>query len=224
MSEENTVLDAFRALTTAAVSDALDRLGIDGQAAGIGRVAGGGTVAGRAYTVRYEPVGVDGGSVGDFIDDVRPGDVVVLANAGRLTGTIWGGLLSETAARRGVAATVVDGACRDVARARELGYSLYSRTVWMRTGKDRVRAEAIGVPVSIGGVRVRPGDIVVADDDGTLVVPAGRADAVLAAAREIETTEQAIRAEVAAGARLDEARARHRYHRLQQAVPGAVAP
>lgn len=210
------VVAGFRELTTAAVSDALDRLGIRGQAAGIGRMAGAGTVAGPAVTVRYEPVGVEGGTVGDYIDEVSAGDVVVLGNAGRLTGTIWGGLLSEAAARRGVAATVIDGACRDVARARDLGYSLFARAVWMRTGKDRVQAEAVGVPVSLGGVRVCPGDIVVADDDGAVVVPAGQADAVLAAAREIEAVERAIRDEVLAGTRLEEARRRHGYHRLQR--------
>lgn len=210
-------VDGFRELGTASVSDALDRLGINGQAAGIGRVVGRGTVVGRAYTVRYEPVGGVGGSVGDYIDDVQSGDIVLLANAGRLTGTVWGGLLSEAAARRGVAATVIDGACRDVARARELDYSLYSRAVWMRTGKDRVQAEAVGVAVSIGGVRVVPGDLVMADDDGVLVVPLEQADAVLAAARQIEAAERVIRAELVAGSRLDEARARHGYHQLQQA-------
>lgn len=212
---------AFRRLTTAAVSDAMDRLGIPGQPSGLQRLSGDGVVAGPAVTLRYEPVGVDGGTVGDYIDDVAPGSVLVLANAARTVGTVWGGLLSEVAAQRGVAATVIDGLCRDIDTARRVGYRLYARAAWMRTGKDRVRLEAMDVPVDIGGVRVRPGDVVVGDGDGIVVVPAERATEVLAVAEEVERVESEILAAVHGGARLDDARARLGYHRLQTRADGA---
>jgi regulator of RNase E activity RraA len=203
------------ALSTSAVSDALDRLGIAGQALGIAPLDRSFRLAGRAWTLRYGPVGQDRGTVGDYIDDLGPGDVVVLDNQGRLDATVWGDLLTTTAYRRRVAGTVIDGVCRDVDRSLTLGYPIFSRGNWMRTGKDRVRVEATGVPVSIGGIRVEPGDLLLGDGDGLVAVPATRLDEVLAAAVEIERAEDAIREAVEAGASLREARRAVGYHDLQ---------
>ena len=103
-------------------------------------------LVGRAWTLRYGTVGEDPGSVGDYIDDLGPGQVVVLDNQGRRDATVWGDLLTTVAAGRRVAGTVIDGVCRDVDRSIELGYPIFSRGNWMRTGKDRVRVEEIGGP------------------------------------------------------------------------------
>jgi regulator of RNase E activity RraA len=212
---DTTELARLAALSTSGVSDALDRLGIAGQALGIAPLDRSFRLVGRAWTVRYGPVGLDRGTVGDYIDDLGPEDVVVLDNQGRLDATVWGDLLTTTAHRRGVAGTVIDGVCRDVDRSLRLGYPIFSRGSWMRTGKDRVRVEATAVPVSIGGARVEPGDLLLGDADGLVAVPAAAAGEVLAAAEEIEHAEQAIRAAVEAGASLRAARARHHYHDLQ---------
>jgi len=209
-------VDAFRRLPTAAISDALDRLGIAGQALGIAPLDVRFRLAGRAFTIRYRPVGeVEKGTVGDYIDDVTPGDVVVLDNAGRLDCTVWGDILTAVAHRRDLGGTVINGVCRDIARAVDLGYPIFSRGRWMRTGKDRVEVESMGQPVSLGDVQVRPGDIVCGDADGVVVIPGSRASEVLDVARAIEEAEQAIEAETARGTRLDEARTKHRYHALQ---------
>jgi 4-hydroxy-4-methyl-2-oxoglutarate aldolase len=209
------VLTRVRALSTSGVSDALDRLGIAGQALGISPLDRGFRLAGRAWTVRYGPVGQDRGTVGDYIDDLGPGDVVVLDNQGRLDATVWGDLLTVTAHRLGIADTVIDGVCRDVDRSLSLGYPIFARGNWMRTGKDRVRVESTQVPVSVGGIRVEPGDLLLGDGDGLVAVPAARVDEVLAAAEEIERAEVAIRAAVEAGTPLREARRAARYHDLQ---------
>ncbi|HVW31755.1 MAG TPA: RraA family protein, partial [Acidimicrobiia bacterium] len=124
------------------VSDALDRLGLAGQCLGIGPLDPSFRLVGRAFTVRYGPVGHDGGSVGDYIDDVVDGEVVVLDNGGRVDATVWGDILTSVAHARGVAGTVIDGVCRDVDRSVELRYPVFARGNWMRTGKDRVRVEA----------------------------------------------------------------------------------
>jgi 4-hydroxy-4-methyl-2-oxoglutarate aldolase len=203
------------ALSTSGVSDALDRLGIAGQCHGIMPLDRSFRLVGRAWTLRYGPVGEDPGSVGDYIDDLGPGDVVVLDNQSRTDATVWGDLLTTTASRRGVAGTLIDGVCRDVDRSLELGYPIFSRGNWMRTGKDRVRVEDIGVPVSIGGIRIEPGDLVLGDGDGIVTIPAARAEEVLATAREIERAEDAIRAAIEAGRSLREARAEAGYHTLQ---------
>lgn len=213
-------VEFFARLSSAAVSDALDRVGIAGQVQGVRRLSGEGTVAGRAVTLRYGPVGTDGGTVGDYIDDVPAESILLLANRGSTVGTVWGGLLSEVASMRGVSATVIDGLCRDIDTARRLGYSLFARSAWMRTGKDRVRLEATGEPVDMAGVRAVPGDIVVGDGDGVVIVPRLHEHEVLAVAAEIDRTEAEILAAVKDGERLDAARARLGYHALQARQEG----
>ncbi|MBO0831123.1 MAG: RraA family protein, partial [Actinobacteria bacterium] len=103
----------FAALDISPVSDALDRLGIAGQCIGIRPLDRRFRLIGRAFTVRYVPVGVSRGTVGDFVDDLEPGQVPVLDNAGRVDATVWGDLLTVTAHRMGLAGTVIDGICRD---------------------------------------------------------------------------------------------------------------
>jgi len=210
------IIQGLRGLPTATISDALDRLGIVGQCLGIAPLDPRFRLVGRAFTLRYRPTGlVDRGNVGDYIDDVPPGDIVVLDNAGRLDATVWGDILTAVSARRGVGGTVIHGVCRDVQRALDLNYPIFSRGRYMRTGKDRVEVESQGAPVSLGEVQVRPGDILVGDADGLLVVPRVRETEVYETAREIEDAEQAIEQETAKGIRLDDARKTFRYHQLQ---------
>ena len=205
----------LKAAGTTALSDALDRLGIDGQMLGIMPVVRTMRFAGRAFTIRMLPVGQTGGSVGDYIDDVARGQVVVIANDGRLDATVWGDILTSVASARGIAATVIDGVCRDSDRCVELAYPVFACGNTMRTGKDRVTADAYNVPVRMGMTRVAPGDWLAGDADGVVAIPAAMAEEVLALAEEIEAVEDRIRTAVAGGARLDEARASLGYHRLQ---------
>lgn len=202
-------------LDCATLSDALDRLGIAGQCYRIKPRDGRFRLAGRAWTLLYGPAGKPAGTVGDYIDDVPPGSVVVLDNGGRDNATVWGDILTEIAHRRGIAGTVIDGVCRDVALCLQLGYPIFSKDHWMRTGKDRVQVEATGVPVTIGDARVAPGDIVRGDADGVVVIPREHEAAVLDAAESIEAAEDRIRQAVRGGMRLDEARRQFRYHQLQ---------
>lgn len=204
-----------RKLETATLSDALDRLGILGQCKGLQPRDPGFRLVGRARTILYGPAGKPSGTVGDYIDDVDPGEVMVLDNGGREDVTVWGDILTEIAHRRQLGGTVIDGICRDVHLCRSLGYPVFSRGHWMRTGKDRVQVEASDVAVTIGEARVAAGDLLIGDADGVLVLPRAHEDAILDAAEEIHATEEAIRAAVRGGQRLDEARAAFKYHNLQ---------
>lgn len=219
MNGESTALDGNIArvaqLDTATISDALDRLGLVGQCRGILPHDGRFRLAGRAYTLLYAVAASPPGTVGDYIDDVPPGSVLVLDNAGRAEGTIWGDILTEVAHRRKIAGTVIDGICRDVALCVELGYPIFSAGHWMRTGKDRVQLEASNVPVSIGGVRIEPGELLRGDADGVVRIPRAHEERVLEIAEEIARVEDGIRGAVRAGMRLDEARVRYAYHNLQ---------
>ncbi|MBO9512521.1 MAG: RraA family protein [Variovorax sp.] len=200
---------------TATLSDALDKLGIAGQCYRIKPRDSGFRMAGRAWTLLYGPAGNPPGTVGDYIDDVPPGSVIVLDNGGRDNATVWGDILTEIAHRRGIAGTLIDGVCRDTWLCRQLGYPVFSKDHWMRTGKDRVQVEATGVPVNIGDARVAPGDIVIGDSDGVIVIPKEHEGRVLDAAEAIDAAESRIREAVRGGMRLDEARKQFKYHQLQ---------
>lgn len=212
--DDNNVARAAR-LDTATLSDALDKLGIVGQCYRIKPRDGGFRMAGRAWTLKYGPAANPPGTVGDYIDDVAPGSVIVLDNNGREDATVWGDILTEIAHRRGIAGTVINGINRDTHLCLSLGYPVFSIDNWMRTGKDRVQVEATGIAVNIGGARVAPGDILKGDTDGVVVIPKEHEDRVLAVAEDIEAAENQIRASARGGMRLDDARKQFKYHQLQ---------
>lgn len=219
MSSDNNVARAA-ALDTATLSDALDRLGIVGQCYQIAGRDPSFEMTGRAYTMLCGPASNPPGTVGDYIDDVPEGHVVVIDNGGRDDATIWGDILTEIAHRRGLAGTLIDGISRDVKLCRELGYPVFSRGHWMRTGKDRVQVEAMDLPVNIGGARVCPEDLLRGDPDGVVVLPREHENAVLDAAEEISAAEEHIREACRGGMRLDEARKQFKYHQLQTRTDG----
>jgi len=181
--------EKFKALDTTCVSDAMDRLGIPGGCHGISPVVSGAKAVGPAFTVRYVPCGVDKGTVGDFLDDVAYGQVVVLDNAGRTYCTVWGDIMTFYSQKRGIAGTVIDGVCRDLPRILETGFPIFTRGRFMVTGKDRVEVAEVNAAVSIGNIKVFPNDIMLCDDSGVLAVPLNRAEAILKVASEINVKE-----------------------------------
>ncbi len=215
MPSQDPAVERASKLDTSTISDALDRLGIAGQCLNIKPRDSRFRMTGRAFTMLYNPVGKPAGTVGDFIDDVAPGSVVAIDNGGRENATVWGDILTEIAHRRGIAGTVIDGACRDTALCMELGYPVFSKSYSMRTGKDRVQLDATNTIVNIGDARVAPGDILRGDADGVVAIPRQHEAEVLATAEGIATAEEAIRNSVRGGKRLDEARKEFGYHQLQ---------
>ena len=215
-SQDKELVALFDGLDTPGVSDAMDKLGIPGQCLGIAPLNDyRTTIVGPAFTVKYVSCGQPAETVGDFIDDVAAGDVIVIDNDGRLDCTVWGDILTQYAGQRHIAATVIDGVCRDVGRALEDGYPMFTRGRYMRTGKDRVEVAAVNQPVSIGTARVASRDIVVADANGVVIVPRARARDVAQAAHAIESAESKIRELIATGMTIGEARAQIGYHTLQ---------
>ena len=215
MPDQDPSVERSGKLDSSTISDALDRLGIAGQCLNIKPRDPRFRLTGRAFTLLYRPVGKPAGTVGDFIDDVAPGSVVVIDNGGRENATVWGDILTEIAHRRGLAGTVIDGACRDTALCMELGYPVYSRSFSMRTGKDRVQLDAMEITVDIGDARVSPGDLMRGDADGVVVIPRAYEAEILSIAEKIAEAEEAIRNSVREGKRLDQARKEFGYHQLQ---------
>jgi regulator of RNase E activity RraA len=205
---ESTLLSRFAGLDSAAVSDALDQLGLPSGIGGIRPLWGPVAVVGFAVTVGLEPRG--GGPAGAHIvtsavDGADDQSVIVVDNQGRTDVSCWGGILSLGASRRGIRGVVADGVCRDVTEARELSFPVFSRGSIPVTARGRLQQRCTGGPVEVGGLRVEQGDVVMADETGLVVVPRGRAAEVAEVAAAIVAREHAIATEVRAGALLSQA-------------------
>jgi len=185
---------ALGEMVPAHLSDNMSRL--QGAAAAIRPMHRGGRLAGVALTVRVPPG--DNLMVHKAIDIAQPGDVIVVDAGGALEQAIIGDIMTSHAAKRGVAGFVIDGAIRDADELAARDFPVYGRGVTHR-GPYKNGPGEIGVPVSIGGMVVNPGDIVVGDGDGVVAVPQADAEAVLAAAREQKKKEDATLAAIAAG-------------------------
>jgi 4-hydroxy-4-methyl-2-oxoglutarate aldolase len=209
------MIEEYRQMDTCCVSDAMDRLGLYAGLLGIRCVLDDKKICGLAFTVHYRPCGTEKGTVGDFLDDVEKGEVVVIDNNGRLNCTVWGDLMAIMATRKGIEGTVIDGVCRDLPVIRKLGYPIFTKGRYMVTGKDRVEVDYVNKPVSMSNVQVKPGDLILGDDTGVICVPQEKAAEVLEVAKGIAEKEAMIERYIEEGMPLKEARVRTGYHHLQ---------
>ncbi len=204
------IVARLRALDTCAVSDACDRLGIDGRVSAVIRTTTGPTrIAGRAVTVLLgppEPPGPpgDGRPSGRHLcaaatDSATADDVLVVAHQGREDCAGWGGNLSRAAKARSVAGTIVDGAVRDVDEAIEVGYPVFATSTTPRTARGRAEEKSWGGTIDVDGITVATGDYVLADSSGAVFLPASSIEPVLAAAEAIAAKEAAMAADIATG-------------------------
>jgi regulator of RNase E activity RraA len=204
------LIDRLRALDTCAVSDALDNLGLPDRAAlGLAPLwPARGTVAGRARTIRVAPrTGQQPGAhfATGVVDSARPGDVVVIANGGRTDVSCWGGILTAAARRNGVAGVIIDGACRDIADSEAQELPVFGRAVVPVSARGRIVQEAADVPVTVAGVAVGPGDYVIADASGVVILPADDAERIVELAERIAAHEAVVVAAVRDGRPVGEA-------------------
>jgi 4-hydroxy-4-methyl-2-oxoglutarate aldolase len=186
--------EELRRLGTATVYEASGRKGIVDVT--FEQVIPGSRAAGPARTVRCGQG--DNLMVHAVMDRVEPGDVLVLTMPEPAPVAIVGELLATQAERRGAAALLVDAAVRDVEELRELGLPVWARWVRVR-GADKRAVGSIDETVEVGGAEIRPGDAVVLDADGAVVVSQERLETVLAAARDRAEREHAKRAKLSAG-------------------------
>ncbi|WP_209426132.1 GntR family transcriptional regulator [Pararhodobacter sp. SW119] len=191
------------------------RLGIAGAVEGLSPIDPEADIAGQAFTFAHLPAGVAGETVGEFLDDLGPGDVVVIDYRGRTDRTVWGNIMTEVTKARGIEGTVINGVNREPQESPAIDYPIWSMRGHMHTGKDRVVLQPTNVPVALGHVRLKPSDVISADGNGVVVVPLPRAMEVLSTVEAVETTENAILATVREGVALDEARKPHGYQALQ---------
>ena len=193
----------FEALSTTNVSDAMDALGIHGATYGIRPMWHTmGKVLGPAVTLKMTAAGQTKGEhhLGvRAIDAASPGDVIVVDNGGRLDTSCWGGVLATGASVKGLSGVVIDGACRDLDDCVELNFPVYARGTVVATARGRVQEESTNTMIQFGGVQVRPGDIVMGDKSGVVVVPVEWVDQVLEKAEQLFQKEEAMVAQIRSG-------------------------
>ena len=126
-------------------------------------------------------------------------DVLVVATGSRTDVSSWGGILSVGTAMRSIRGVITDGACRDVEQARELGFPVFARAQVPVTARGRLQQKSVGAPGSLGEMTVEPGDVVLADEGGVVIIPRARAIEVLEAAQRLSARGARIEAEVRAG-------------------------
>lgn len=187
-------LARWRDLPPAVVSDCMNRTQV--MAGAIKPVQAGMRVLAQARTVKCM-VG-DNSAAHTAIGLAKPGEVLVVDGGGYTDTALWGGIMTRAAMKQGIAGLVIDGAVRDVAEIREFGFAAFSRGI-VPAGPHKGWGGVIDGPISCGGCPVRPGDIVIGDDDGVCVVPLDRADAILAASLDKVAQEEKTNAATAEG-------------------------
>jgi len=204
-------------LTTAILSDSCDAAGLRHQVLRdrLAPLVPGSRALGRARTVRFAPSLADDAldpyrDAIEVIDGIRAGQLVVIATAESNDSAFWGELFSAAALGSGATGVITDGNLRDTERIAAIGFPAFSRSRRPIDFRARLRITDIDEPVVLGGVEIRPGDLVMADDDGVVVIPRRHEAAVLGLARERAARESTVLAELLNGESLRTVWDRHR--------------
>lgn len=219
---DRNLISQYRMLSTANVSDGLDRLGIKGAPHGIGPLWDAcPKIVGPAATLKLVPVGqAEESPVLGTLEAVkrgRPGDVLVIDQAGRMDVNSYGGVAGFTTRHFGLAGCVIDGVTRDIDEYKQLNLPVYGRGFIQQSIRDRCACAGYAIEVQLGGVPVRPGDLIVADENGVCVVPQEKAAEVLEFAQLFKSIEDTVVEAVRGGADPVEAHQRVRYDMMTKA-------
>ena len=210
--------DRFERLSSTNVSDALDALGLKGATCGIRpMLERWRKIVGPAVTIRLTAAGITPQKTHlgmNAIAAAQEGDVIVIDNGGRMDTSCWGGVLSNAAKTKGIAGTVIDGCFRDLDDCIDADYPVYARGTVVCTARGRVIEESTNQMIQFGGVQVRPGDIVIGDSSGIVVVPQEHVDAVLEKAEQLYQKEEDMIAEIRAGADILAVDAKYNYNQM----------
>jgi regulator of RNase E activity RraA len=187
------IIERLAKLDTCAASDALDSLGLKGATWGVRPLWQCPRIVGRAVTMKIKPAGLQQPAqhLGTApIEAAQPGDIIVIDNGGKLEFSCWGGLLALSAKLKGLSGVVIDGASRDIDEARELGFPVYARGAVPMTARGRVIQDSFNQEIQIAGVQCHPGDLVIADGSGVVIIAKEKEAEVVASAEAIYQKEQ----------------------------------
>lgn len=212
----------YRMLSTANVSDGLDRLNIKGAPHGIGPLWDScPKIVGPAATLKLVPVGqAEESPVLGTLEAVkrgRPGDVLVIDQAGRMDVNSYGGVAGFTTRHFGLVGCVIDGVTRDIDEYKQLNLPVYGKGFIQQSIRNRCACAGYAIEVQLGGVPVRPGDLIMADENGVCVVPKDSMVEVLEFAKLFKSIEDTVVEAVRGGADPVEAHQRVRYDMMTKA-------
>ena len=173
------LIDEFKVLSTAIVSDAMNRM--NSMSAEIKPIIGDVNISGSAVTVQC--IAGDNLMIHKAIYVAEPGDVIVVDARGHKNTSVWGNIMTKACKIREIEAVVIDGSIRDVRENKEEKYPIFCKGV-VPAGSQKNWGGNINVPIQCGGAPVNPGDIIVGDDDGVVVVPRNVAKEVLQKVKE----------------------------------------
>ncbi len=200
---ESTHVARLRKLDCCAISDALDRLGLKGVVTGLPQRSGEGRIAGRATTVKLglgaPPPGPPVHLGCRAIEASGPENIIVIEQRTGVEAGSWGGLLTVGAQMRGVAGVVSDGPVRDIDEAIGYGFPIFCRSLTAFTARGRVVEKATNEAITVGDVKVSPGDYVAADRSAVVFISPADIERVLEAAEAIVAREAAMAAALRAG-------------------------
>lgn len=189
------MLERLRKIPTSSISDALDKIGFKNfMSCEIRPRIEGKKIVGPAITARdvlttraIPPI-----PILEAIDNAKRGDIIVRSVDGDARDIgLWGGLMATAAKARGLEGAVLNGGLRDIVEIKALGFQIFSRSLIPSTSVGRTEISSINVPIDCGGVLVHPGDIIVGDDDGVVVIPKEKLEAIIMVAEKIDEVERA---------------------------------
>ena len=195
-------------LATTNISDAMNALGFNGATYGILPVYEGcKKIVGEAVTLKFVAAGftkstVHGGVTA--IEAAKPGDVIVCDNAGRLDTNTFGGILATACKMKGMSGFVSDGAVRDIEEIEELDFPVFARGKVVATNRGHLIEFGTNIMVSFGGLQVRPGDVVVGDKSGVVIIPQEKLEEVVDKADELMAKENYMIERLKAGVSMGE--------------------
>jgi len=204
-------------LSTTNLADALDKEGMRGAVIGIRPMYDCPRIIGRTVTMKVTAAGMwkTKYHMGvRAIDSASAGDIIVIDNRGDTNNNCWGEILSMGAKMKGVSGVVVDGAARDIDACKEFGFPVYARGAVPITARGRIMEESVNEVVRIGDIQVRPGDIVMADVNGVVIVPVEKLDDVVKSAEGIVEKESAMVEELRNGANIVEVDQKYSYETM----------
>ena len=206
-------------LDSCIVSDALDKLGLNGVAPGLSRFATDKKLAGRILTVKLEAAY---GRLAErhlctaAIEASSPGNILVIEHHSRTDCAGWGGLLSRAAIVKGIPGVIVDGLCRDIDESRDLGFTVFARGVIPATARGRIIETEFNTPITVGSITVRPGDWVIADGSGVVFLGQDNVDAILIQAEQLAAREELLLKDIEAGIPVSKVMTRTYEHMTQK--------